>query len=176
MTIRGLAAEAQVSPAAIYQFFLSLDDVGRAIEAESIAALQTAMADVVTVARARDHPVAFFQALLLGVVRHQAARPEALCMAHHSGSNGPRAALAAALRQTLADQVAAAFAAAYPEQPPERLAFVLAIAQAGLLGALQSLPQRGATDRDAYLAEVACLAGTYVAAALRIGTSADVVL
>lgn len=166
MTVRGLAAEAGVSPAAIYQFFVSLQDVGRAVEEESIAALSAAMADVVTAAQAREHPIQFFHALLMGVVRHQAAHPEALCMAHRGEVHEPRAALAAALRKTLADQAERAFASARPDVKPDRLRHVLAVAQAGLLGALQELPGRGQPGRQDHLDEVSRLAGTYVDAAL----------
>lgn len=166
MTIRGLAAEAGVSPAAIYQFFASLQDVGRAVEEESIAALSAAMADVVTTAQAREHPVHFFHALLTGVVQHQAAHPEALCMAHRGESHEPRAALAAALRRTLANQVEHAFAAARPDVTPDRLRQVLAVAQSAMLGALQDLPGRDQHGRQEHLDEVGRLAGTYVDAAL----------
>lgn len=166
MTLRGIAAEAGLSPAAIYQFFSSQEDVGRAVEVESVAALEASLASVLTAQLATADPVEFFERLLAGVVAHQSGHPETLCMARLDPEPGPRGALAEALRTALARQVGAAFVYAWPEVPSARLEQVLAIAQNAMLGALRGLPPRGAEGRDAFLADVAQLVGRYVGEAL----------
>lgn len=166
MTLRGIAAEAGLSPAAIYQFFASQEDVGRAVEVESVAALEASLAPVLMAQLAAGDPVVFFGRLLAGVMTHQSGHPEALCMARLDPEPGPRGALAEALRTALARQVGAAFARAWPEVPSARREQVLAIAQNAMLGALHGLPPRGMEGRDTFLADVALLVGRYVGEAL----------
>lgn len=168
LAMRPLAQRAGCSPAAIYQFFADLDDLGQAIveqvTAEAVAELEPRLSSDLA---SRD-PVAFFAALIEGVVALQAARPETLCMVRPQ-PDGPRAALAEGLRATIRRMVGDAFAQGRADCPAERREEVLGIAQHALIGAMAGVPARGAAERSRYLADSAQLVGGFVASALPAG-------
>jgi len=171
LAMRPLAQRAGCSPAAIYQFFADLDDLGQAIveqvTAEAVAELEPRLSAELA---GRD-PVAFFAALIEGVVALQAARPETLCMVR-SQPDGPRAALAEALRATIRRMVGEAFTQGRPDCPAERREEVLGIAQHALIGSMAGVPSRGAAERSRYLADSAQLVGGFVTTALKSAETA----
>lgn len=166
LAMRPLARRAGCSPAAIYQFFADLDDLGAAIVEQVTEDAVAELAPRLSPDLARADPVAFFAALMDGVVALQAARPETLCLVRPQ-PDGPRAALASALREMIRAMVSDAFAEGYPEADALRREEVLTIAQHALIGAMAGVPPRDAAERARYLADVAELVGHFVARALR---------
>lgn len=168
LAMRPLAQRAGCSPAAIYQFFADLDDLGQALVAqvteEAVAELEPRLSAELA---GRD-PVLFFTALIEGVVALQATRPETLCMVRPQ-PDGPRNALAEALRATIRSMVSDAFAQGRPDLPVNRREEVLAIAQHALIGAMSGVPSRGAGERSRYLADSAQLVGGFVSSAFHAG-------
>ncbi len=165
LTMRALAQEAGCSPAAIYQFFVDMDDV--IANVAQIATMQTLefLEGTLPNSLAKENPKAYFTSLIRAIITLQAERPETLCIARPPAA-GPRAALASALRSAVSGYVRAAFIAGYPEMPRAKLDQVLDVAQNAMLGALTSLPPRDDPQRDSYLVDIAILAGGFVAEAL----------
>ncbi|MFO6448622.1 TetR/AcrR family transcriptional regulator [Erythrobacter sp. NE805] len=166
LAMRPLARRAGCSPAAIYQFFADLDDLGAAIVDQVTDDAVAELAPRLSPDLARRDPVAFFAALMDGVVALQAARPETLCLVRPQ-PDGPRAALAGALREMIRGMVSDAFAKGCAETETGRREEVLTIAQHALIGAMAGVPARDAAERGRYLADVADLVGSFVARALR---------
>lgn len=166
LAMRPLAQRAGCSPAAIYQFFADLDDLGQAIVAQVTDEAVVELEPRLSADLAGRDPVAFFAALIEGVVALQAARPETLCMVRPQ-PDGPRNALADALRATIRRMVSEVFAQAHSDFPSDRREEVLATAQHALIGAMAGVPPRGTDERSRYLADSAQLVGGFVASALQ---------
>jgi len=165
LTVRKLAKRANCSPAAIYQFFADLDDLGSAIIQQVVHDASKQLEPRLSPVLAADNPVAFFAALIEGVIELQSSRPETLCLGRAQPA-GPRAALAEALRDMIRALVSRAFAAAMPHVAAHQREEVLTIAQHGLIGAMVAVPPRDSPGRSRYLAGVADFVGGYVSRAL----------
>lgn len=165
LAMRPLARRAGCSPAAIYQFFADLDDLGAAIVERVAADAVSELAPRLSAQLAAADPAAFFVAVMQGVVALQASRPETLCLVRPQ-PDGPRAALAMALRKVIRRMVSDAFAAGRPDVAPERREEVLTVAQHALIGAMAGVPPRETAARARYLADVSELVGGFVSRAL----------
>lgn len=165
LAMRPLAHRAGCSPAAIYQFFADLDDLGSAIVERVAAEAVSELSPRLPAELAAADPVAFFGAVMQGVVALQASRPETLCLVRPQ-PDGPRSALAMALRDVIRRMVSDAFAAGRPDVAPERLEEVLTVAQHALIGAMAGIPPRDTDARARYLADVSQLVGGFVSGAL----------
>lgn len=159
VTVRALAARADVAPGTIYQFFPDMAAVGAAVNARARELLVETLATEVPFPLATE-PQRFFEALIRTVDRLQRARPEFGCVVRPHLRSEYAQALARDLRDEVEAHVRKALLAVPLREGTLPLERRLDLACATLLAVLARAPRQNAADREAYLAFAAHLAGT----------------
>jgi len=161
LTMRALAKEAGCSPAAAYQFFVDKDDLSAEINRLSASEALIYLQQRLPPGLAQQDPQRFIRTLLQAIEELQERRPETLCMGRPQPP-GPRAALAAVLREAVLATVRAAFRGGHSGVDDAKLERSLQVAQSALLGTLAQLPARENPEREPYLDAVARLIGGFL--------------
>jgi len=168
ITARALAARSGVSLGTIYQFFADMDAVRAAVETRAETLLVEILEVKLPSTLARD-PAAFFAALIATVEGLKDCYPELGCIMREKPPGSFAESLAIHLRGVVLTHIRTAFRTAWADHDRAELDRVLDMATTALLAVLPGLPSHGEPGREAYLADLHCLAAGLVTRRLNPG-------
>ena len=166
LTIKAIAAEADVPVGTIYQFFATKDDIVAALSqqfADGVRALAKERLDAMVL---RKDPARFVSALVDGMAELQQRTAGFVCVYAGSQSDSAFEALAAYLRRVLGERLDELFAAAFPKLPAAERRRILSVWGDITRAMIGGLDRGRSAERDAMTRELKIVLTSYLQAKL----------